>query len=230
MATSSPRPFSTERKYLMSKICCIVGGVFTENIVLPRDRFIIAADKGYEYLKNRGITPDLAVGDFDSLGYTPSDTEVLCHPIEKDDTDTLLAIKHGLAKGFRTFILYGCIGGNRIDHTIANLQALAYIAAQGGIGFLTEQSTVITAIQNSKLMFDAKEQGDISVFCLGADAEGVNIKGLHYQLTNATLTASFPLGVSNHFIGKAGYVAVKKGTLHIIWQKSIHDLISDLES
>ncbi len=214
----------------MNKICCIVGGVFAENLVMPKDCFIIAADKGYEYLKKEGITPDLAVGDFDSLGYTPIDTEIMRHPVEKDDTDTMLAIKYGLSKGYRVFILYGCVGGQRMDHTVANLQALSYIASQGGIGFLTDKTTVITAIHNSKLMFDAKEQGDISVFCLGADAEGVNIKGLHYELTNATLSSDFPLGVSNHFAGKASFVSVKNGTLHIIWRKNINHLIADLES
>lgn len=214
----------------MNKICCIVGGVFTENLVMPKDCFIIAADKGYQHLKNAGIKADLAVGDFDSLGYTPNDTQTLCHPIEKDDTDTMLAIKYGLSAGYRIFILYGCVGGERIDHTVANLQSLSFIARQGALGFLVDQNTVITAIHNSKLMFDAKEQGDISVFCLGDDAEGVNIKGMHYELTNATLTASFPLGVSNHFIGKAGFVSVKNGTLLIIWQKDIHQLITDLNS
>lgn len=214
----------------MSKICCIVGSVHTENICLPRDCYLIAADRGYENLKELGYLPDLTVGDFDSLGYTPADTEILCHPVEKDDTDTLLAIREGLSKGFRYFILYGCIGGERIDHTIANLQALNYIASQGGMGFLIDGDTVITAIQNSKLMFDARERGDISVFCSGGDAEGVNVKGLHYELTNATLTSSFPLGVSNHFEGKASFVSVKNGTLTVIWHKPIADLIRDLES
>lgn len=214
----------------MNKICCIFGGVKQENICLPRDCYIIAADSGYEHLKAQGILPDLTVGDFDSLGYTPNDTDILQHPIEKDDTDTLLAIKEGLSRGFRFFILYGCVGGERIEHTIANLQALSYIATQGGMGFLVENETVITAIQNSKLMFDARESGDISVFCLGGDAEGVNIKGLHYELTNATLTAAFPLGVSNHFEGKASFVSVKSGTLHIFWHKKTADLIRDLQS
>ena len=214
----------------MNKICCIFGGVKQENICLPRDCYIIAADSGYEYLKNQGILPNLTVGDFDSLGYTPTDTEIVRHPIEKDDTDTLLAIKEGFSRGFRYFILYGCIGGERIEHTIANLQALTYIASQGGMGFLVENDVAITAIQNSKLMFDARESGDISVFCLGGDAEGVNIKGLHYELTNATLTAAFPLGVSNRFEGKASFISVKSGTLHIFWYKKTAELIRDLQS
>lgn len=211
----------------MNTICCIIGGVAAE-YPLPRNRFIIAADKGYEHLKNHGIRPDLAVGDFDSLGSIPTDLPVIRHPIEKDDTDALLAIKEGFARGYRIFILYGCLGGDRLEHSMANLQVLSYIAAQGGMGFLVNENTVITAIRNSKLMFDAHESGDISVFCMGADAEGVNIKGLQYELTNATLSADFPLGVSNHFKGKASFVAVKSGTLHILWHKDTPALIHDL--
>ncbi len=213
----------------MNNICCIVGGVMEREYLFPAGSFIIAADLGYLHLTESGIRPHLVIGDFDSLGYTPDNTENISHPVEKDDTDTMLAIKEGFTRGYKTFLLYGCLGGDRIEHSIANLQALSYIASLGGIGFLVNDNTVITAIQNSKLMFDTSETGDISVFCLGADAEGVNIKGLHYELTNATLTSSFPLGVSNHFVGKISYVGVKKGTLHIIWHKKIADLIRELE-
>lgn len=214
----------------MSKICCIVGGVPIQNYDFPRDCYIIAADKGYEYLKNQGILPDLAVGDFDSLEFLPTDTPTVRHPVEKDDTDTMLAVREGLNRGYRYFILYGCLGGERIEHSIANLQTLAFIASQGGMGFLVQNDTVITAIQNSKLMFDAKESGDISVFCMGGEAEGVNIKGLHYELTNATLSPCIPLGVSNQFEGKASFVSVKSGTLTIIWRKETKALIRDIEN
>ena len=211
----------------MNTVCCIIGGVAAD-YSLPRNRFIIAADKGYELLKRKGIMPDLAVGDFDSAESIPSDLPILRHPVEKDDTDTLLAIKEGFARGYRIFVLYGCLGGDRFEHSLANLQALAYIAAQGGMGFLVDTNTVITAIRNSKLMFDAHEKGEISVFCMGADAEGVNIKGLHYSLTNATLTADMPLGISNSFEGKAAFVSVKTGTLHILWHKSTDAFLYDL--
>ena len=214
----------------MNTICCIIGSVEVSDYKLPRNCFIIAADKGYEHLRRKCIRPDLTVGDFDSLGYTPTDTPTVCHPVEKDDTDNMLAIKEGLSRGYRYFILYGCMGGDRTEHTIANLQALSFIAAQGGMGFLVDNDTVVTAIHNSKLMFDAKESGDISVFCMGANAEGVNIKGLHYELTNATLTPEMPLGVSNRFEGRASFVAVKSGTLTILWRKDTAALIHDLEN
>ena len=200
----------------MNTVCCIVGSVAAE-YPLPRHRFI-----------NAGIRPDLVVGDFDSLGYLPQGFPVVQHPVEKDDTDTMLAIKEGFSRGYRIFILYGCLGGNRPEHSIANMQALSYIASQGGMGFMVDKNTVITAIRNSKLMFDAHESGDISIFCMGADAEGVNIKGLHYPLTNATLTADLPLGVSNRFEGKASFVAVKSGTLHILWHKDTAAFLYDL--
>ena len=211
----------------MNTVCCIIGSVAAA-YPLPRKRFIIAADGGYAHLQAAGVRPDLVVGDFDSLGFVPDGIPVVHHPIEKDDTDAMLAIKEGFARGYRIFILYGCMGGDRPEHTIANYQALAYIASQGGMGFMVSDNIVVTAIRNSKLMFDVHESGDISVFCMGADAEGVNIKGMHYQLTNATLTADMPLGVSNHFEGKASFVAVKSGTLHILWHKSTSAFLFDL--
>lgn len=212
------------------KICCIVGSVPTEEYIFPEERLLIAADSGYAHLKANGITPDVAVGDFDSLGFVPDDVPVIEHPIEKDDTDTILAVKEGLQRGCKIFLLYGCVGGDRLDHTVANLQTLAFIASQGGMGFLLDAERVSTVIRNSRLMFDAKESGDISVFCFGEDAEGVTIKGLHYSLTNATLRATFPLAVSNHFEGKAGFVSVKSGTLLVIWSKKTADLIDDLQT
>ncbi len=211
----------------MNHICCIIGGVATE-CILPENAFIIAADKGYAHLKDRGIRPHLVVGDFDSLGYRPKDIPLICHPIEKDDTDTLLAIKEGWMRGYRCFLLYGCWGGTRPEHSIANLQALSYIASLGGKGFLIEGDMVITAICDQKIDFDENQRGDISVFCLGADAQGVDIQGLHYQLTDAALTSSFPLGISNHFEGKAATISVKKGILHILWRTDVSTLIRNL--
>ncbi len=211
----------------MKSICCIVGSVAT-HYHFPADCFIIAADHGYELLQQQNITPHLAVGDFDSSDTLPTDIPIIRHPVEKDDTDTMLAVKVGLEQGYRVFLLYGCLGGARFEHSLANLQALAYIAEHGGIGFLAERDTVITAIKNSRISFDADETGDISVFCMGADAEGVTLKGLHYPLNNAVLTAAMPLGVSNQFEGVPADISVQNGTLHIVWHTSPQALVAKL--
>lgn len=114
--------------------CYIVGaGDFTLRgfAPVPGD-LVLAADGGYRALYSLGYTPDLLLGDFDSLGDLPlpPDLPVLRFPARKDDTDTGLALRHGLDRGFRDFALYGCAGG-RVDHLLANLQSMARVSRLG---------------------------------------------------------------------------------------------------
>lgn len=114
--------------------CYIVGaGDFTPRgfAPVPGD-LVLAADGGYRALYSLGYTPDLLLGDFDSLGdlRLPPDLPVLRFPARKDDTDTGLALRHGLDRGFRDFALYGCAGG-RVDHLLANLQSMARVSRLG---------------------------------------------------------------------------------------------------
>lgn len=174
---------------------------------------VIAADGGWQTCCSLGITPDLLLGDFDSLEEVPDFAHVHRVPVEKDDTDMMLAVKEGLAAGERTFHLYGGMGGERTDHTIANLQTLLYLARRGAQGFLYGNREVYTAICNGTYTWDARGEGILSAFCLGEDARGVAISGGQYPLQDAVLTAEFPLGVSNHFIGNPITVSVKQGSL-----------------
>ncbi len=178
---------------------------------------VIAADGGFAHTQRLGIQPDILLGDFDSLGYTPPGAQVF--PVEKDDTDAMLAVKKGLALGCRDFTIYGGLDGERLDHTLANYQTLLYLCEQGAVGRLVGLNYMATAIQNGTLTLPARSSGIVSVFCLGADAQGVDIEGLHYPLKNGQLRAGFPLGVSNHFIGQEARIRVKKGSLLILWQR-----------
>ena len=68
---------------------------------LREDDVIVCADSGMEYARRCGLVPSIVLGDFDSYrGSLPSHTEILRLPVEKDDTDTLLAIKLGIEKGY----------------------------------------------------------------------------------------------------------------------------------
>ena len=179
--------------------------------------FVIAADGGLRHLEKCGIAPNAILGDFDSLGYIPEGAEVF--PVEKDDTDAMLAVRLGLEKGFREFLLYGSLDGPRLDHTIANFQTLQYLADRGACGYLIGADYLVTVLREEKLYFPAHCQGTISVFCMGADAGGVTLKGLHYPLENGVLSAGFPLGVSNHFTGEEAEISVKEGSLLILWDR-----------
>ena len=175
---------------------------------------VIAADGGWRVCREEGIVPDLLLGDFDSLHTVPDFAHIRRVPVEKDDTDMMLAIKEGLARGETEFHLYGGMGG-RTDHTIANLQGLLYLAEQGAQGWLYGDRERFTAIRNGEIGLPAREKGIVSVFCMGADAQGVTIEGGQYTVHDAVLTASFPLGVSNHFVGNPVRVAVTRGSLLI---------------
>ena len=184
---------------------------------LQRGDFVIAADGGLRHTQKLGLTPDLILGDFDSLGFTPNGANV--YPVEKDDTDAMLAVRRGLELGYREFLFYGAVDGPRLDHTVANFQTLQFLADRGAFGYLVGRDSIITVVKDGCLSFPAGCQGTISVFCLGADARGVTLEGLYYPLENATLSAGLPLGVSNHFTEKPGKISVRQGSLLVLWDR-----------
>lgn len=199
---------------------CVIfcAGEF-QDLVEPLSGLCIAADGGLEHLQKLGKTPDVILGDFDSLGYVPQDSKVF--PVEKDDTDSMLAVRHGLAQGCTRFVLYGALEGPRIDHMIANFQTLQFIANHGAQGYLVGKDTIVTVLKNGTLTLPAQPQGIVSVFCLGEDAQDVTIEGLQYGLEQGTLRAGFPLGVSNHFVGQKAVITVHKGSLLILYPKEV---------
>ena len=197
--------------------CVIFGAAEFDSLLLPieQDDLTVAADGGIAHLEKLGIVPDVILGDFDSLGYVPQGAQVF--PVEKDDTDVMLAIRHGLDAGFREFLIYGGMEGKRPDHTVANLQALAFLRAEGARGYLIGRTQVATVIEKETTVFGADSRGILSVFCLGKDASGVTLRGLQYPLEDGVLTSDFPLGVSNHFVGKEAEITVKNGKLLLMW-------------
>ena len=184
---------------------------------LAEDDFVIAADGGLRHTEKSGIVPQEILGDFDSLGYTPTGANVF--PVEKDDTDAMLAVRRGLELGYREFVLYGSVDGSRLDHTVANFQTLQFLADRGAVGYLVGKDFLITVVKDGAIAFPAGCRGTVSVFCLGSDASGVTLEGLYYPLKNGALTAGFPLGVSNHFTGEPARIAVGQGSLLVLWQR-----------
>lgn len=199
------------------KTCYIFGAALglPESFNPSADDLIIAADAGYLKLKELGVTPHITVGDFDSLEKTPTNTEIIKHPIRKNDTDTLLAVKIGLDNGYKRFCLYGCAGG-RLDHTLANLQTLSFIASNKACGYLKGEDFTATALKDSSLEFSSEKKGNISVFSATDECE-ISIDGLLYTLNHEKITFNFPLGVSNEFKGEKSKITVHNGTAIILW-------------
>ena len=197
--------------------CVIFGAADFDRLLAPIGEadLVIAADGGLAHTRALGLDPHIILGDFDSLGYVPEGAQV--YPVEKDDTDTMLAVRKGLEAGFRRFVIYGALDGPRLDHTVANLQTLLYLADHGARGYLIGKEQTVTALGNETIRFPAHFTGTLSLFCLGEAARGVTLRGLHYGLENGSLSSGFPLGVSNHFTGEAASVTVEAGCLIAIY-------------
>ncbi len=179
---------------------------------------LLAVDGGLTHMQALGLTPAEILGDFDSLGYTPEQAQVF--PVEKDDTDSMLAVRRGLALGYGRFVLYGSLDGPRLDHTLANFQTLQFLADRGAVGYLIGKTYIATVIKNGSLRFPAAARGILSVFCMGTDARKVTLRGLKYPLEEGTLTAGHPLGVSNHFTGAESEISVEEGSLLVLYDRS----------
>ena len=172
----------------------------------------------HRLLEAYGVPPDLVVGDFDSLGRRPSHPNVIQLPSAKDDTDMVYALREGLDRGFRRFVLLGGVGG-RLEHTLANLQALSWLTTQGARGVLAGEGTVATVLRDETMTFPAGLTGFWSAFCLSGTAEGVTLRNLKFELTDHTISADFPLGVSNEFLELPAQVSVRRGALLAMWRE-----------
>ena len=205
-----------------SGICYIVGAMSLTPDLRPyptQGDYVIAADLGFDSLMAYGVNPDLAVGDFDSLGHRPNHPNVIQLPAEKDDTDMVYALRKGLELGYRRFVMLGGVGG-RLEHTLGNLQLLDWLTTNGAQGVLAGEKTVATCIRDGdSLTFPATLEGYLSVFCNSGAAEGVTLSGLKFPLDKAELAGSFPLGVSNQFQGQEATVTVEKGSLLLLWEE-----------
>ena len=197
------------------------AGTLYEGWPHPRqgEDYVIAADGGYRSCLAAGLQPDLVLGDFDSMA-EPDFPNCLRSPVEKDDTDTSLAMKKGLELGYQRFHICGGTGGVRLDHTIANLQMLLWLRRQGARGWLYDNRFVYTAVENESLVVPRTvEWGLLSLFCLGEPARGITLEGVQYPLRGASLDALFPLGVSNHILDREARITVEQGMLLVGWER-----------
>lgn len=211
----------------MNGICYIIGAgtVDTGSYRAAENDFIICADGGYRYRDILGRPCDLVIGDFDSYGSMPDEESKVVLPCEKDNTDMDAAVSQGFERGYRTFVIFGGMGGDRYDHSIANIQLLHHIAHLGGMGFLAEGERIFTAIENNSVVFSKSCRGYLSVFSLKDISSFVSLKNLKYEINNRPLYSNRPLGVSNEFIGKRAVVSVSDGALLLYWHGSVKDIL-----
>ncbi len=181
----------------------------------------IAADSGAATALQYGCIPRIVVGDFDSLDASLLDdlikrgSEIRRAAVEKDETDTELAVQIAIDEGAKRITLVGALGGARFDHTMANILLLA--------GF---EDVPITLVDGPSICWLVRgpgstaidgEVGDlVSLLPLTGNARGIRTKGLYYALKGEMLSFGKPRGVSNVLIEEHAVVSVEDGTLLVI--------------
>jgi len=203
----------------MTRCVIISGGAYSPIKTIENNDFVIACDKGLEYAKKDGIKPDLVMGDFDSYeGALDTNAPVIRFKCEKDDTDTMLAIRYAVEHKFDEVILYSALG-NRLDHAIANLQGLAFAAQNRLKASICSTDTLIYALYKDRISIKRKEGFSLSVFAFSDTCKGVSIEGAKYTLCNATVTNHIPIGVSNEWTDDEVKISVEDGTLLVVLSK-----------
>ncbi|MBR1749494.1 MAG: thiamine diphosphokinase [Ruminococcus sp.] len=204
----------------MTDKCSVFAGgdrVSSETLDMEHISFsyVIAADRGYLLAESLGIKCDLYIGDFDS-SKQPSHGNVQTYPIEKDDTDLMLALRAGLERGCKSFQLYGAFGGSA-DHLFANIQTLAYLCENGAEGVLIGDKDTARIISPGLVKIKKRKGRSLSLFAFSEKVTGLTISGAKYNADNITLENNFPLGVSNSVISENGAeISFKTGRLLII--------------
>ncbi len=181
---------------------------------IENEYFVIACDKGYQYAQNQNIKCDLILGDFDSyIGKIPENARIL--PCEKDDTDTMYAVKTAVSKKF-DFICITCACGGRYDHFIANIQSCIWAKNRGTECRIIDKNDIIFPVMNESIFIPKKEGFYISVYSFSPKCSGVYERGMKYSLSNAVLTNDNPLGTSNEWKDDTAELEIQSGTALVI--------------
>ena len=188
----------------------------------PQDGdLLMCADGGWEVATRYGLRPSLVIGDFDSMPErSMPDVEVIRLPVHKDDTDMVACLQEGRQRGYRTFIMAGCLGG-RIDHTISNLQCLHDCALRGEEAWLCDGQNRVTLLLPGAYSLLAMPGRRLSLLAFSPEVRGVTLSGTEWPLHDATLTNRYPLGCSNEFRAEKAELSFTEGALIVAYCKDL---------
>ncbi len=188
---------------------------------------LMAADRGLDFFRKNGITPDIADGDFDSLSVEGKkylenlkDTEIIRLQPEKDDTDTQSTLNLAIAKGSENILILGATGG-RIDHLIGNLGLLTLGKLKGVSVAIADAQNYICLVKSGTILSKAGQFGKyVSFFSAGEAVEGLTLKGFKYPLNNFCLTtADSGLTVSNEIRDDTAQITYDRGSLMMVMSR-----------
>lgn len=202
--------------------CALVGAVefnaadFQARQAAGEFDFVIAVDAGFAHLEAIGVAPDMAVGDFDSLGYVPKARRVSRHPVKKDKSDMELAMEKAVAWDHDELVIYGALGA-RLDHTLANLQLFARFSERDVYVTAIGDTYAVRLLTGPDVFELPVTQGTVSVFSANDTACGVIERGMAYSLDDEPLSNRTSRGLSNELTGEEATVAVEQGTLYVFY-------------
>ena len=203
--------------------CVIVGGASigdyeTVGAMLRLDDYVIYCDCGLRHMDGLGAEPDLIVGDFDSYSNPEFDAETIVLPCEKDDTDTVFAVKEALKRGFEEFLLVGVVG-ERLDHTLGNVSILLMLDSEGKKGTIIDDYSEMEIVSDRCGMPCIIDDSYVyfSLINISGTVRGVTIRGAKYPLEAAEITCEYQYGVSNEVLpGGTAEVSVGEGRLLLV--------------
>ena len=203
--------------------CVIIGGASigdygTVSAKLRQDDYMIYCDCGLRHMDGLGAEPDLIVGDFDSYSNPEFDTETIVLPCEKDDTDTVFAVKKAIKRGFEDFLLVGVVG-ERLDHTLGNVSILLMLDSAGKKGIIIDDYSEMEIVSDrcEKPCIIDDSYAYFSLLNISGKASGVTIRGAKYPLEDAEITCEYQYGVSNEVLpGCTAEVSVGEGRLLLV--------------
>ena len=200
--------------------CVIVGGADISNydrIIahIKSDDFVIFCDSGLKHMEKLAVKPSLIVGDFDSHENPHLDVETIVLSCEKDDTDTVFAVKEAVKRGFTDFLLIGVVGA-RLDHTLGNIYVLEYLSSLGLTGRIVDDYSEMEYVTSaSALVEDAFPY--FSTINISGVTRNISIENAKYPLHNAEIQSGYQYGISNEVLpGKTAKITVGEGSVLLI--------------
>jgi len=207
------------------KVVVVASGELAESDAAWLDDadLVIAADGGAASLDRFGRAPDVLVGDLDSVEpglvarLAAAGTTVERHPVDKEASDTELAIEMAVGAGAEAVVLLGAVGGPRLDHELANLLLLADPALAGHDVRAVRGGTRVRAVNGGERLGLEGSSGDlVTLLPVGGDATGVTTEGLRWPLDAATLRLGRSRGLSNEVVKQPASVRLTGGTLLVV--------------
>jgi thiamine pyrophosphokinase len=198
-------------------------GLWALSLISEQD-YLIGADRGAQFLIDHGFSPDLALGDFDSVSPEQfkrisdrSGELFACDAVDKDWTDTELAYREAVKRGFKDIVIAGALG-TRFDHSLGNVHLLKQAHEQGVSLSLHDENNEIRLCSSSRALQvqENLRYPYISLLPLTDEVTGVTLLGFRYPLDQATLRLGWSLGISNVLDHPPGTISIASGLALVI--------------